>query len=552
MRDWSTLGTAVFSATLASHVMARFVFGASIYESLGFEKPREDTKNPAEEPLDANTEAQVKAGMRKASEETFRKIVPAWQLVNDIVVMAWYSWVLVSGQAIPSYLWAPLACSFYLTTCCYTRQHRFAAERDTVVLSIMGFLSTINSPRHATHITSMIRLLLNSWLPSPKMALLMQFALEPGFFADSCFRESVSTGQEFMELFLSEIVLLLGLVVAHYKQQGSLYTQISASMRAETSMQENLSLGDAAKRLLTVTCDACVSLSEELRILKPPASLNHLLGSDELDGKSFLDYVSDPQRIANFINSSATYAEGTATPSSCHVQILSANGSFNAEIFHVKIYGGASTSRHFIGIAADNQQKDSVKADDTSGHDMKFLLGCNTGGQENLQRNDRESISTRFWQDLEEISSAKILVDAMAPEAGFVVKSASFEFAELLEGREKLPNLLEWVEPSCRRRVLIWVQDTVNAQYGGRSFEETLPGVKFFCPGAEGGLLLGHLHIIDLQEGEQSTKSTKESNKESESEDENDEGESDENDGGESEEEVSMQLLLEVRDLRKC
>ena len=26
-----------------------------------------------------------------------------------------------------------------------------------------------------------------------------------------------------------------------------------------TGMQENLSLGDAAKRLLTVTCDACVS-----------------------------------------------------------------------------------------------------------------------------------------------------------------------------------------------------------------------------------------------------------------------------------------------------
>ena len=31
----------------------------STEESLGFEKPREDTKNPAEEPLDANTEAQV-------------------------------------------------------------------------------------------------------------------------------------------------------------------------------------------------------------------------------------------------------------------------------------------------------------------------------------------------------------------------------------------------------------------------------------------------------------------------------------------------------------
>ena len=31
---------------------------------------------------------------------------------------------------------------------------------------------------------------------------------------------------------------------------------------------------------------------------------------------------------------------------------------------------------------------------------VRFLLGCNTGGQENLQRNDRESINTRFWQTL--------------------------------------------------------------------------------------------------------------------------------------------------------
>ncbi len=42
----------------------------------------------------------------------------------------------------------------------------------------------------------------------------------PGLFRDASFFGivEVSTVQEFMELFLSEIVLLLGLVVAHYKQ----------------------------------------------------------------------------------------------------------------------------------------------------------------------------------------------------------------------------------------------------------------------------------------------------------------------------------------------
>lgn len=45
-------------------------------------------------------------------------------------------------------------------------------------------------------------------------------------------------------------------------------------------MEQISSLGDAAKRLLTVTCDACASLSEELHILKPSGSLLHLrLGS---------------------------------------------------------------------------------------------------------------------------------------------------------------------------------------------------------------------------------------------------------------------------------
>lgn len=519
-RDYASLGTAVFSSTLASHLMTRLVFGDSIWETMRFENDDGAT-------MKVNMVNDVKAGMRLASEETFRKIVPAWQWVNDLVVVLYFCWSLASGLPIPTYLWAPLGCSFYLTACCYWRQHPWAAEVDTVVLSIIGFLSTINAPRHATNSISMIRLLLNSWLPAPKMALLMQFALEPGFLADSCHRESVTSRQEFVDLFLSEVVMLGGLVLAHYKQQGSLYHQIAASIRAETSIQETLSLGDAANRLLTVTCDACVSLSEELSILKPPASLIHLLGEEDLAGKSFLKYVSEPQRLTNFINSTG---DGSSTPSSCHVRMISNNGPFSAEIFHVKICGSVSSAsaRHFIGIAADPQEKDSVKVDDTSGHDMKFLLGC-SAGPENLQRNDRESISTRFWQDLEEISGARLLVDAMAPESGFWVKSASFDFVDVSQTRqEKLPNLLEWVEPSCRQQVHIWVQDHVNAHYCGRSFVHELPAVKFFCPGAESGLLLGRLSAqMQLPDSGGDSDSSAES------------------------EDLNMQLLIEIKDLRK-
>lgn len=62
-------------------------------ESLGFEKPREDTKIPAEEPLDANTEAQVpfralKNGpgpvlnLRKMTSKFYRKPL---QIANQVL-----------------------------------------------------------------------------------------------------------------------------------------------------------------------------------------------------------------------------------------------------------------------------------------------------------------------------------------------------------------------------------------------------------------------------------------------------------------------------------
>eukprot|EP00438_Fugacium_kawagutii_P027419 Skav212008 [mRNA] locus=scaffold304:349266:357816:+ [translate_table: standard] len=172
------------------------------------------------------------------------QIIAATEVLWHNLLNEWHPWFYEDRWMITEtsvelwvgdrFLWAPLGCSLYLTACCYWRQHPWAPELDTVVFSVMGFFSTISAPRHATSSIGMIRLLLNSWLPAPRMALLMQFALEPGFLADACQRESVSNGQEFAELVLSETVLLLGLVLAHYKQQASLFTQISASMSAES------------------------------------------------------------------------------------------------------------------------------------------------------------------------------------------------------------------------------------------------------------------------------------------------------------------------------
>eukprot|EP00913_Durusdinium_trenchii_P024873 g23347.t1 len=172
----------------------------------------------------------------------------------------------------------------------------------------------------------MIRLLMNSWLPSPKVAWWMQVLLSPGFLWDAWRRESgvgrPLSGSDFVELLLSEVMLLAGLALARYKQQVCLFHQIDASIRLETSLQQISCVGDAAKRLLTVTCDACVSLSKELQILKPSASFLHLLGAEDVEGRSFLDFVDNPARISNFIKGNPE----EDTPSNCHVSRLTVNG----------------------------------------------------------------------------------------------------------------------------------------------------------------------------------------------------------------------------------
>ena len=51
-------------------------------------------------------------------------------------------------------------------------------------------------------------------------ALVMQLCLEPGFLAEALRREDIADLPSAVELLLSEIMLLGGLALAHYKQQA--------------------------------------------------------------------------------------------------------------------------------------------------------------------------------------------------------------------------------------------------------------------------------------------------------------------------------------------
>lgn len=84
LRNWSG---PIFSAALASHILARLLLA----------KPLELYK--WHERSD-----KLKLRMQQTSEETFRKIVPAWQLVNDMVVVLYFSYIMAIGESIPTSL----------------------------------------------------------------------------------------------------------------------------------------------------------------------------------------------------------------------------------------------------------------------------------------------------------------------------------------------------------------------------------------------------------------------------------------------------------------
>eukprot|EP00913_Durusdinium_trenchii_P027926 g26185.t1 len=131
---------------------------------------------------------------------------------------------------------------------------------------------------------------------------------------------------------------------------------------------------------------------------------------------------------------------------------------------------GPDASGGFMWVAAAGRVNPEAHVEQWDPTDARLgaraLCGSAQSGtvlfSDGMRRTDRR------LRDLEEISSARLCVDGMAPEHGFVVKSLCLDFAPLPDEKtQRLPNLLEWVEPRSSQKVLVWIQDLVNARYAG-------------------------------------------------------------------------------------
>ena len=79
------------------------------------------------------------------------------------------------------------------------------------------------------------------------------------------------------------------------------------------------------------------------------------------------------------------------------------------------------------------------------------------------------------------INKSTARFDEIHQASGYVVKSASFEFADLpMEKQGRLPNLLEWFDPTWKGAVAKWLEEEVHLSFFQDGFL-FLPGIP--CAG---------------------------------------------------------------------
>lgn len=291
--------------------------------------------------------------------------------------------------------------------------------------------------------------------------------------------------------------------------------------------------GYAAKRLLSVTCDAIVRLNDELRVAEPGRSLADLLmcglgfKNNSLEGVSFLRYVApnDHGRLRDFITESS---KDDTTPRSLNLQLRDSNGIvFDSEIFHVCVPSLTSQREHLVGITqacADrpienrdvDEFKDFNEAMGTINElpwqqpDMRHILGYTLkqgkpaslkGSSETASKESSSSGSAstkRQYVRLRTLDRVNCVV-RLQPEAD----SLSFRSLKLSfkENSDAVPDLLQWIKPKCRKQFFGWVQMHLNAAKGKLAKQVPLSDIRMFSPSATAGsLLVGDSRVVGVED----------------------------------------------------
>ena len=432
---------------------------------------------------------------RQSRLETFSKFLPWWILANDATVFLFIA--VDAGSYLEQSSGGPLGYGLVVLAFGLVLRFIFAygTEQSTIRDTILIFLSvTVTmclAPSYLQPVAMLTRLILLEIVPEPQWFWRMQVSSVPANVAVCWLKASTNaSAMDFMQILAAESVGSLSVVMAHCKSDWAFSQQMLREITAEKCAEEANSLSLAVRQLLSVTCDACASLSTNFHVSKPSSSLLGVLkvNEEQILNKSFIDFVlvDDRQRFQSIVDFSST------TPSSGLIHLVDNDQrSFKAKVFLVQL----GSMGHFIGISKEGQE-------DTSGsdQDMNFLLGHPKFADIECSSELHSACPscphlTRQLRDIQELEKIRLVIDPLSVDLGFTVKSAAFEFAELpAEKQQRLPNFMEWLDPRWHNEIQNWVQEEVNLTFNGSPSQRSrqLEGVELLTPG---GTMVGDFCI---------------------------------------------------------
>ncbi|CAJ1367323.1 unnamed protein product [Effrenium voratum] len=394
-------------------------------------------------------------------------------------------------------------------------------NRDMTIMSFLVFGATLGMPRELMPACYMARMLCFSFT-TRQLSNKVNIMLAPFYLMSHWINTPPDAPMESLLFNVFGEIVAVALMMLILTNLDTKETQLaSATLELEAKVEqveEAEREGGAAQRLLSVTCDAFVRLTHELKIKTPSRSLFDLLmchfGSgtvNQLEGTPFIRYIApaEHQRFKDFIDESS---KASAPPRSLHIDMKDSSGvTFSAELFHVTVPSLSGEQEHLIGISNDNtdqyadrsgresantqlspswnipqpEQQSFADAKSFSAQmDMKHILGYGVlsgkvsqgsrGSKSSKSSNSSGSSRKADLKRLHSLSSIGIVIDATDTNHDFLIRSLTLSFSSPAQcGKELLPNLMEWLKPSHRQNVSNWIQSHANAHFAGRPCQES-------------------------------------------------------------------------------
>ncbi|CAK9101747.1 Uncharacterized protein SCF082_LOCUS47563 [Durusdinium trenchii] len=190
-------------------------------------------------------------------------------------------------------------------------------NRDMTIMSVLVFAATLGMPRELMPACYMARTLCFTFTNS-QFSNKVNIVLAPFYVLSHWFNlEPDAPSERLLFSMAGEVVAVALSILVVTNLDTKEHNAAVATMELEAKVKEVEQAereGGAAQRLLSVTCDAFVRLSHDLKIRTPSSGLLDLLmchfgsnSTSKLDGVPFLRYIAqaDHQRFTEFVAESS-------------------------------------------------------------------------------------------------------------------------------------------------------------------------------------------------------------------------------------------------------